>query len=185
MLEIIVCKVCGEEKERSKYIKSICNDCYKDYKNKRMREYRKKNYEKLKPKYALYTKRFKENHPEKFKSEECKQRRKEIRMNSYNKDSETYSPYLSHRIWRAFGSGTKSMVALWKEMCLFYGNKCLCCQKPGDYISLEPDHIIPRSKGGIDSIDNIQPLCHICNNVKRIKNIDYRTKIFVPANIPT
>lgn len=58
-----------------------------------------------------------------------------------------------------------------QELCAQYDNRCLCCheQRP-----LEPDHVIPISKGGSNAIDNIQPLCLTCNRRKSAKMIDYR-----------
>ncbi len=39
---------------------------------------------------------------------------------------------------------------------------------------LTPDHIIPLSQKGPNTIDNIQPLCLNCNSSKGTKTIDYR-----------
>ncbi len=36
----------------------------------------------------------------------------------------------------------------------------------GQEIMITVDHIIPRAKGGLDTIDNKQPMCFICNNKK-------------------
>ncbi len=57
------------------------------------------------------------------------------------------------------------------ELCEKYGNLCLCCKegKP-----LTPDHVIPLTLGGENSISNIQPLCRECNSRKGTRAIDYR-----------
>ena len=36
----------------------------------------------------------------------------------------------------------------------------------GDEILMTKDHIIPRSKGGIDDISNYQTMCRLCNEAK-------------------
>lgn len=44
------------------------------------------------------------------------------------------------------------------------GWKCVSCgQGSQDEAILHIDHIVPRSKGGKDSIENYQTLCHLCN----------------------
>lgn len=58
-------------------------------------------------------------------------------------------------------------------------NYCLCCGLSEGEIRLVPDHVVPISKGGDNSILNIQPLCDTCNKIKGAKHIDYRTKEIV------
>jgi 5-methylcytosine-specific restriction endonuclease McrA len=73
---------------------------------------------------------------------------------------------------KAEGSYTKEE---WENLCSEYGNLCLCC---GKIKPLEPDHIIPVSKGGTNRIDNIQPLCHSCNTSKgNRRTTDYRNTL--------
>ena len=43
------------------------------------------------------------------------------------------------------------------------GYKCKYCGQNSDNTVLEIDHIIPRSKGGTDSIDNLITSCRMCN----------------------
>lgn len=40
------------------------------------------------------------------------------------------------------------------------------CRHCGTHTELTVDHIIPESKGGKHSIDNMQTLCHRCNCIK-------------------
>ena len=63
-------------------------------------------------------------------------------------------------------------VREFKELCESYGNKCLAC---GDTEAvLEADHVVPLTRGGSDTISNIQPLCGSCNRKKFVTIIDYR-----------
>lgn len=67
------------------------------------------------------------------------------------------------------------------------GTKCACCGKEGTYFQLDgdestnrrhfnlyandgtlitKDHIIPKSKGGVDRVSNMQTMCYPCNKAK-------------------
>jgi hypothetical protein len=79
-----------------------------------------------------------------------------------------------HRRRRAtkFGAaGDHYTASQFQDLCSQFDNICLKC---GQSKNLTADHVVPLSKGGSDSIDNIQPLCGICNSEKGTKTIDYR-----------
>ncbi len=73
-----------------------------------------------------------------------------------------------------WGSTDRITDGEWLAVKATYDNHCLCCRKQEPEISLEPDHIVPLSKHGVNRIENIQPLCRSCNARKRTKTIDYR-----------
>jgi len=56
-------------------------------------------------------------------------------------------------------------------LCEKYNNTCLGC---GSTDKLEADHVVSLVSGGPDGIDNIQPLCRICNATKGTLTIDLR-----------
>lgn len=59
----------------------------------------------------------------------------------------------------------------WLDLCEKYGEICLCCKKDEP---LTLDHVTPLSKGGANTIDNVQPLCLQCNIKKHTDETDYR-----------
>ena len=46
------------------------------------------------------------------------------------------------------------------------GYRCVECGASNKDVRLEVDHIVPVSKGGLDSLDNLQTLCFVCNRGK-------------------
>lgn len=88
---------------------------------------------------------------------------------------------LKRRVWskaanhrrrvRVRDAGPSFTTQQWRALCEQYGHRCLCC---GEHKPLTPDHVIPLSLGGSNTIDNIQPLCGPCNSRKFTKTTDYR-----------
>ncbi len=69
----------------------------------------------------------------------------------------------------------------WLALKRGYGNRCVGCWKTESELTalgrkIVPDHIVPLSKGGLNHITNLQPLCHGksgCNNSKGAKYNDF------------
>jgi 5-methylcytosine-specific restriction endonuclease McrA len=59
----------------------------------------------------------------------------------------------------------------WRSVLEKYGSACLCCGSDGPPTI---DHVIPISRGGMNTVDNVQPLCNGCNMRKSTQTIDYR-----------
>lgn len=61
----------------------------------------------------------------------------------------------------------------WRRLKAQYNWTCPSCHRKEPNIKLTKDHIVPIWTGGSDNIENIQPLCHLCNCIKRKRIIRY------------
>lgn len=68
-------------------------------------------------------------------------------------------------------NGGKITRKQWRELCRQFNHRCASCSRK---TKLTMDHIVPLSKGGAHSIENIQPLCMTCNQKKHTKTIKYQ-----------
>lgn len=156
-----------------------CKEC----ESERLKQYYKKNSEKIKNKVSEYSRsnfdkisfynkniRKKDKKSSAIYYEKNKDRIlknvKEWRKN--NRDKRKLYNY-RRRKTESVGSFTKDE---WKDLCNKHNNKCLCCGM--NNIKLTVDHVIPLCVGGTNNIDNLQPLCRSCNSKKGKKIIDYR-----------
>ena len=75
------------------------------------------------------------------------------------------------------GNGGSYTAEEWQELKSLFGNTCLCCRRSEPEIKLTVDHVIPLSKGGLNAIENIQPLCVSCNASKQARTTDFRISV--------
>ena len=57
----------------------------------------------------------------------------------------------------------------WIKTLTFFGNSCAYCGNGGD---MDMEHVIPLSRGGGFTKENIVPACKSCNNRKRDKTVE-------------
>jgi 5-methylcytosine-specific restriction endonuclease McrA len=64
----------------------------------------------------------------------------------------------------------------WMLLMSHFNDSCACCGRCDDYPfnRLQIDHVRALSRGGINTIENVQPLCQNCNLSKHTKSTDYR-----------
>ena len=74
---------------------------------------------------------------------------------------------------RIKGNGGSHTLGDWENLKAQYNWTCPSCKRKEPEITLHQDHIIPLVKGGTHNIENIQPLCKVCNSKKHSTIIKY------------
>ncbi|MGL5666549.1 MAG: HNH endonuclease [Shewanella sp.] len=63
---------------------------------------------------------------------------------------------------------TKLSDADWESIKAKYHERCPACKRKEPDVRFQQDHKVPRTRGGLDGLDNWQPLCDECNNFKSV-----------------
>lgn len=76
--------------------------------------------------------------------------------------------YIDKDIWNSICKVERGRVSNKMRFAVYNrdGYRCRICGKSGDFVDLEVDHIKPIAKGGKSTYDNLQTLCHHCNQMK-------------------
>ena len=82
------------------------------------------------------------------------------------------------RLRKAFYAAGDLTQEQWSRILDSYGRECLSC-RTADGLSI--DHVVPLSRGGQHTAENVQPLCLTCNKRKFTKVIDFRPDRASPA----
>lgn len=185
------CQRCHVEKSRSEFNKDKryadglqpwCRSCYREYHKQynndpdnhsriaeRSRKWFQDNIERLHAMHNAWTRDRWRNDPE-YRKRKNKQSLELLKTNPQHRARHNLNTQRRNNLRRSKHGGWFTTQE-WLSLCERYGNVCLACGKPGP---LTQDHVIPLSKGGSNSIDNIQPLCDRCNKKKGTQIIDYR-----------
>src|SRR3989304_7941437 len=165
------CGIIGAQKWNQQHRERVNASGRKYYlKNRDERSvYSQKRYAENHVKIDKQHKEWNKNNPEKIKQYQKKWRAKNSEKNKLT----MITVNARYRSKKANALG-KFTAVQWKYLLDFYGLQCMMC---GEGRNLEMDHVIPISKGGMHSIENIQILCRSCNSHKGNKTMDFR-KIF-------
>lgn len=150
---------------------SYCKECNRA----KQYEWRKENPERFKAirkrDYDTHRERHLRNAKKYRQDPQAIARRQTILRRFQKQYPDRYAEYERIRSHRKRAAGAAYTKAEWDALCAKYNHRCLCC---GATRKLTVDHVVPISKGGSNTIDNIQPLCISCNSSKGVQVIDYR-----------
>jgi 5-methylcytosine-specific restriction endonuclease McrA len=153
------CKTCHVEKS------SAWQKANRDKQNKVQRRWIENNYEKHLEYNREQNKRW--NAANRGKANAMRALWKSLHLDQVN-------AWHQNRRARIKGNGGKITAQEWQELKKKYNYTCLCCKRREPEIKLVRDHVLPIASGGVNTIENIQPLCVSCNCKKSTKHIDYR-----------
>jgi 5-methylcytosine-specific restriction endonuclease McrA len=188
-MKSINCKKCGTEltdQTRHQTKTHLCKTCFKKYnaeyyaKNKeKFREHNRNWVENNREKLQEYMRQWRKNNKDKIsvyrrewlnKSDENKEKQKQaIKLwAENNKERHLEIMRLVSMRRRVLKAGAEGSFTLkeFEDKCIEFGFRCAYCHTELSDFNVSIDHIVPLSKGGSNSIGNINPCCRTCNSSK-------------------
>ena len=196
------CNKCNQLKSLDDFYKDkrglyqyLCKDCSrkkvaewskknKERKAKINHQSREKHLEKVQEYYKLKARELRAENPEVFRERVRKSywknpQSKLEKTRQWRQENPVKVNYYNHK-YREMKDSNGGIFTLdeWFSLCSLYEFKCICCGKQLSFRESSPDHVIPVSLGGLNLIENIQPLCRSCNSRKRANFWDFRIHVF-------
>lgn len=99
---------------------------------------------------------------------------------SYRKESRDYGAVRpiqravknAHRTAKRLGVLSTLTEDEWRLVVYTLNQTCTYCGKKMDILSLTMDHVVPMSKGGTNTVDNVTVACLSCNVIKSDRDLD-------------
>jgi hypothetical protein len=89
--------------------------------------------------------------------------------------------HMNHRRAIAGGGSATLTIEEWLRIVDAYEGRCLYCQAPD---RLTMDHLVPISRGGDHSIENVVPACRSCNSRKHDRNMNVWVSAAGESSLP-
>ena len=83
----------------------------------------------------------------------------------YAENPLTFNDHARRRRARLAGALVTLTKAQWDAVLTLRGNRCVYCGRAG--VRLTQDHVVPLSRGGAHTAENVVPACKPCNSSKR------------------
>lgn len=174
---IVVCSICGVEKVH--YCRGMCTSCYSVEYNKTHKEQHathERNRRNRNPE------RYRELDKERNKTEKRKKWQSEYNKKYYMENTEKAQEYnrkwmrenrekMNHYVGLYYSRKRKLLSTLtqkeWKDILEKHDHRCAYCNRQMQ--RLTKDHVLPASRGGGYTAENIVPACGSCNSRKHDK----------------
>lgn len=158
-------------KERKKIYHK--NNVVKD--TERVIKWRRENPEKSKAYSSSYNKKYHEEN-----REHENEYRRNLYLENFEKESERHKKYNAKHLveFRKYNQNRRAIKLLlpstftteqWEDCKQYFNNECCYC---GKTLPLEQEHLIPVTKGGAYSLENIVCACKSCNTSKGNKDFN-------------
>lgn len=169
-----------DQRYRRKHRKELRERLYKWRRAnpEKLKEINRRSYQKHREERRERIRKDRQENPEKYREYDQRKYQKSgliQRRKYYQKHHEECIIAVTNRknLKKTYGPGIT--VEQWRDLCERFNNRCAYCGVHEEVLQilynqkLTRDHVIPLSKGGEHSIENIVPACHECNDKKGTK----------------